>query len=91
MPTATFPRYICPFDFILNVPEERLAVLGAVAAGWEKFLDERVNEILSICKVIVAYPVLVTERNEPSAKDILCIHLDELSEMRSAEEPVAKL
>jgi hypothetical protein len=73
------------------VPEERLAVLGAVAARWEKFLDERVDEILSICKVIGAYPVLVTEKNEPSAKDILCIHLDELSKMRSAEELVARL
>jgi putative transcriptional regulator len=81
--------HLAPFDFVLNVPDERLVVLGAVAAGWEKFLNERVDEILSICRVIGAHPVLVTAKTVPSAKDILCVRLDELSEMHSVEELVA--
>jgi hypothetical protein len=41
--------------------------------------------------VIGAYPVLVTEREKPSAKDIFCVCLDELSEIRSPEDLVASV
>ncbi|MCW4009112.1 MAG: helix-turn-helix domain-containing protein [Candidatus Bathyarchaeota archaeon] len=81
-----------PFDFIVNVPNERLVILGAVAADVnERFLDERVEEILSICRVIGAYPVLVTERAKPLAKDILCVSSEELAKMHSPEELIASV
>ena len=51
-----------PFDFVVNVPDERQVILGGVAVNGEPYLDERVEEILSLCKVIGAYPVLVTEQ-----------------------------
>ena len=80
-----------PFDFVVNVPDERLVILGAVAADGERLLDERVEEILSICRVIGAYPVLVTERAKTSAKDIFCVGLDELTKVHSPEELVASI
>ena len=83
--------YRAPFDFVVNLPDERLVILGAIAADGGQLLDERVNEILSICKVIGAYPVLITEKALPSAKDILCLHWDELAEMRSPKEIVASI
>ncbi len=78
-----------PFDFIANLPDERMVILGAVAARNEQFLDDRVNEILSLSQVIGAYPVLVAGEKKPSAKDIFCVCLDELSEMHSPAELVA--
>jgi putative transcriptional regulator len=78
-----------PFDFVVNLPDENKVILGAVAAVGEQFLDDRVDEILSICKVIDAYPVLVTEKKKPSAKDIFCIGTDELSETYSPTELAA--
>lgn len=93
-----FKRFACcdishvqraPFDFVVNVPDERQVILGGVTVNGEPHLDERVEEILSLCKVIGAYPVLVTEREKPSAKDIFCVCMDELSEIRSPEDLIA--
>jgi putative transcriptional regulator len=78
-----------PFDFVVNVPDEQLVILGGISCQGDRFLDERVDEILSICRVIGAYPVLVTEKTKPSAKDILCVRLDELAAMHSPEDLVA--
>jgi putative transcriptional regulator len=78
-----------PFDFVANLPDEKAVILGAIATADERFLDDRVNEILSICKVIGAYPVLVVGNKKPSAQDIFCVRMDELSEMHSPTEIVA--
>lgn len=93
-----FKRFACcdithvhkaPFDFIVNIPNEQQVILGAVAAQEEAFLEERVSEILSLCRVVGAYPMLVTEQVRPVAQDILCVCPDELSEVHTPEELVA--
>ena len=85
------PVQRAPFDFILNIPDEKHAIVGGVAEKGEKHLDERTEEILSVCRIINAYPVLITEKNELCKKNVLCICADELAAMHSPEELIASI
>ena len=75
-----------PFDFIINVQEGKMKIIGGVANNKERELDRRVNEILSISSVVQAHPILITEGRKPQNKDILCIHCEELSKIRDPED-----
>lgn len=75
-----------PFDFVINVPEEKMRILGGVADQGEKELDRRAEEILSVSRVVEAYPVFVMEGEQLLNKEILCICNEELSKIRSAED-----
>jgi putative transcriptional regulator len=76
-----------PFDFILNVPDEKCVIVGAIAENSEKSIDDRAEEILSVCQVVNAHPVLISEKSEvcPS-KDILCISFDALADIQSPND-----
>jgi len=80
------PIQKAPFDFIMNFPEESYAIVGGVATAGEKCVDERVDEILSVCRVVNAYPVLISEKHEPCSKDLPCFCADELSAMQSPKD-----
>jgi predicted transcriptional regulator len=83
------PVYRAPFDFIMNVPKSRDVILGSVAARDERCLKNRVDEIVSVCTVIHAHPVLITEKPKVSSSDLSCVCLDDLSAMRTPEDLVA--
>ncbi|MBN1245477.1 helix-turn-helix domain-containing protein [Candidatus Bathyarchaeota archaeon] len=83
------PVYRAPFDFIMNIPRGRGAIVGSVAVSGERNLDKRIEEIISLCHVIRARPVLITEKHHSSSKDMTCICMDELSAMRTPEDLVA--
>jgi len=75
-----------PFDFVVNIPEEKMRIIGGVANDNERELDRRVDEILSVSRVVQAHAILITDGQKPSNKDILCIHSEELSKIRSPED-----
>jgi putative transcriptional regulator len=75
-----------PFDFIIDVQEGKMKIIGGVATNKERELDRRVNEILSVSRVVQAHPILITEGQKPLNKDILCIRCEELSKIRDPEE-----
>ena len=79
------PVYSAPFDFIMNVPKGKDPIVGAIAVSDERNLDKRTEEIVSVCDVIRARPVLITEKSRFSSKDVQCICVDELSAMASEE------
>ena len=83
------PVYRAPFDFIMNVPKSRHAIVGSVAARDERSLDKRIEEITSVCTVIHALPVLITEKPGFYNKDLSCLSMDELSAVRTPEDLVA--
>jgi putative transcriptional regulator len=83
------PIHKAPFDFIMSVPNENYLIIGGVAASDEPDLDARVNEILSICRVIYAYPVLITENRKNANLDLSCFTIEDLSVLRSPEELIA--
>lgn len=80
------PVHKAPFDFIMNVPDEEYVIVGGVAANGEKRLDDRAEEILSVCRVVKAHPVLITENSSLCNTDVVCVCADELSALRSPED-----
>lgn len=84
-----FPVDRAPFDFIMNVPREKYAIVGSVAVNGEENVDNRIEEFLSICRVVCAYPVLITEKRKYSGKDVFCVRMDELAEIRTPEDLIA--
>jgi putative transcriptional regulator len=83
------PVYRAPFDFIMNVPNDKRVIVGGVAVAGEKNLDKRMEEIVSVCQVIRARPVLITEKLKMSGKNVSCVCMDELSAMRMPEDLIA--
>jgi predicted transcriptional regulator len=80
-----------PFDFVINAPEEKMRIIGGLSSSKEKELDRRVDEILSVCRVVKAHPILVTEGQEPTNKDILCINSEKFSKIKDPVDLFSKL
>jgi putative transcriptional regulator len=85
------PVYKAPFDFVMNVPNGKYVIVGSVAVNGERNLDNRLEELLSICRVVRAYPVLITEKRKYPRKDVSCVCMDELSVMRTPEDLIASV
>jgi len=75
-----------PFDFVIDVPEENMRIIGGVAKEKEGELDRRVEEILSISKIVKAHAIFITEGQKPSNKDISCIYGKDLSKIEHPED-----
>jgi len=80
-----------PFDFVIAVPEEDLRIIGGIANRKELELSKRVDEILNVSRVVQARPILITEGQELSEKNIPCISSEEVSRMRNAEDLIANI
>jgi len=80
-----------PFDFVISVPEDKMKIIGGVADSNELHLNRRVDEILSVSRVVQAHPIFITDGQRLSNKDIACIQSDELLEMKSPEDLIGNL
>jgi putative transcriptional regulator len=80
-----------PFDFVMNVPNEKYVIVGSVTMKGERHLGKRMEEILSVCQVVHAHPVLITEKRKPFSKDISCVCMDELSAMHTPKDLIASV
>ena len=82
-----------PFDFIAKYPKEKLTLLGGIASYHEEALQKRVEEIISISKIIEAQPVLITndktliERNG----NIPFLHEEEILNAENLEEVISRI
>jgi len=79
-----------PFDFVFNVPDDKARIMGGVANENEPQLKRRVDEILSVSKIVQAHPVLITEGQEPPNTDITCIDSGDFLRTRNPENLIAK-
>lgn len=84
-----FPVAKAPFDFVINVQNERYTIVGSITDNGEKNLDDRISEFLSLCRVVCAYPVLITDKQKYFSKDVYCVGMDELAEMNTPEDLIA--
>jgi len=80
-----------PFDFVITVPEDKLRIIGGVETREETELDRRVEEILSVSKIVHASPVLITEKKRQPSRDISCMCKEDLSKIRSPEELITNV
>jgi putative transcriptional regulator len=83
------PVHKAPFDFIMSVPNENYLIIGGVASADEPDLNNRVDELLSICRVVYAYPVLISENKKNPKLDLSCFTVEDLRVLRSPEELIA--
>jgi predicted transcriptional regulator len=80
-----------PFDFVIGFPDREMRIIGGVTNNKEPELSRRVDEILSVSKVVGARPILITEGPERTTKDILCISSEEVSRIRNPEDLIASV
>ena len=78
-----------PFDFIMNISDEKRVIVGSIAANKEQGLNRRIEETLSICQVLNAHPVLITEKPTVPNEDIPCVCMDELRAMHTPKDLLA--
>jgi putative transcriptional regulator len=79
-----------PFDFLIRVPDDR-RILGGIASSRETGLNRRVDEILSISKVVSAHPVLITEGEQYRKKEMPCVSDEEVARMNGPEDLIARV
>jgi putative transcriptional regulator len=80
-----------PFDFVITVPGHRMRIIGGVAGTQEPDLEMRVDEILSVCRVVQAHPILITDGQELSNRSIPCIQSEELSNLKNPKDLIESI
>jgi putative transcriptional regulator len=75
-----------PFDFVINIPEDKTRIIGGVAAKEELGLERRVDEIISVSRIVQAHPILVTDGRRLPDKDIPCVRSEELLKTKSPKD-----
>ncbi len=63
-----------PFDFIARCPKTKMKIIGAVVDKEERNLDQRIEEITSICKIIGAQAVFISqgEKTQDERMPLIC-------------------
>jgi len=79
-----------PFDFIINAPEERMKIIGGVADNNETKLNKRIDEILSVSRIIQAHPILIMDKQPRLNKEISCIHSKELFKIQNPKDLIVE-
>ncbi|HLN44731.1 MAG TPA: helix-turn-helix domain-containing protein [Candidatus Sulfotelmatobacter sp.] len=77
-----------PFDLVMKIPEEERLIFAGFVSKDDKFVDARIEEILSVSRVVNANPILITETGKSYRNDIFCVSTDELAAMHSPLELV---
>ncbi|UCD26165.1 MAG: transcriptional regulator [Candidatus Bathyarchaeota archaeon] len=80
-----------PFDFIAQRSEIKLKIIGGVANKKERNVDQRTEEITSVCEIIKAQPVFITEEEKTSNNNIPTVNCEALTKMQCLEDFIAKL
>jgi putative transcriptional regulator len=75
-----------PFDFVITVSQDKMRIIGGVANTAEPDLEMRADEILSLCRVVQAHPVLITDGQELANRSMPCIQSDEFSNLKNPED-----
>jgi len=68
-----------------------MRIIGGVAGNREEDLDRRVNEILSVSRVVQARPIMITKGEKLPNNDPSCISGDELSRFKKADDLITNV
>jgi putative transcriptional regulator len=82
-----------PFDFVAKYSRENLTLLGGIALNEEKILQKRVEEIISVSKIVDAQPVLITNDKKliKQNNEVPFLHEQEILKAKSLEEVIARI
>jgi putative transcriptional regulator len=88
---AVFHVRRAPFDFVASHPDSKVNLLGAVARENEQNLEARTKEILNVSKVMDAQPIFIADDNGISPDSIPLLRREELEEIESSDDLMARL
>ena len=80
---ASFKK--APFDFVMTLPREEELIIGSVVLKGERYLERRVEEIVSYCQVVEAHPVFFSDQALSLSEDIICLSEKDLSAMHTKD------
>ena len=82
-----------PFDFVAELSKERLTVLGGIASRRETNLSKRVEEMVSISRIVDAQPMLITDDKTVLAENsaVPMFHEGEFLRLDNIEEVIARI
>jgi putative transcriptional regulator len=80
-----------PFDFVIFIPEQNIRIIGGVTNAKEPQMDARIDEILSVSKVVKARPLLITEGPPPSEDNVPWMSCEDFSRIKSPEDLIANV
>jgi predicted transcriptional regulator len=75
-----------PFDFIAKSHDKGISIIGGVCDSRERNVGQRIEEIVSVGKVINVQPVLIAEKGQADNNDITFIGREELERINDADE-----
>jgi len=80
-----------PFDFVAKTPKNGTNLLGVVTCEKERNFEVRIDEIVSISKIVEAQPILVTDSEKVCTDNIPLIHKRDFEKFKCSEDLMAKL
>jgi len=75
-----------PFDFTADCPHAELKVIGVVLEEREECTEERVEETLSVSRIVAARPLLVGHGKVAAKNEVAFLNYDELARIRDGRE-----
>jgi len=78
-----------PFDFTANCPDVQLKILGGVFSKRERSVGDRIEEIVSLSRIIEAKPLLVGEQKTSTPEDVAFLSSDELDRIGNRKDLTA--
>jgi putative transcriptional regulator len=76
-----------PFDFAAHFSRQKIRIIGGVFCKEEKYAPDRMAEIVSLCKVVEAKPLLICEKKAPPAPDnVIFLAYNELDQIEDTKE-----
>ena len=78
-----------PFDFIAEVPEEDIKILGGISTEKENNIERRIEEIVSVCKLTDSQPIFITTNAKLKDNGIPSFQPKELEKMKGPEDLLA--
>lgn len=74
-----------PFDFVLNIPQEKKSIIGGFVIGREEDLEMRIQEISSVSEIVGARAILLTHGEGLMNDNIPCFQYEDLAKSANPE------
>jgi putative transcriptional regulator len=80
-----------PFDFTACCPRTEFKIIGGAFKTKERYVEERIEEIVSLSKIAEAKPLLMSKEKIATPDDVIFLKCDELAQIGDRKELTALL
>jgi len=75
-----------PFDFTADCPQMRFKIIGGIFKRKERYIKERVEEIISLSRIVKAKPLLLGKEKITIPEDVAFLNYDEIAKIGDRKE-----